>query len=203
MRSLRPGSRASARLLDSRPTSARGSGTAGRSASRTRPFPARSREFPCRSRTTTRATPARTRSRPTPRSREGRARRATGTCSSSIVTRAGCGSSTARIRSRADVVDGRVGRDLGSQLERDASARLDVGRRSRTADPARARPLRRGRGGRDRPRHPLHGAANGQRVRLAGEPQGGDRRRVGSADGGMVPTQGELRHQPLLGARTR
>ncbi len=41
------------------------------------------------------------RSRLTPRSRAGRARRAIGTCSSSIETRAGCGSCTARTHKRA------------------------------------------------------------------------------------------------------
>ena len=55
----------------------------------------------CPSTTRTRATPARTRSRRTRRSRAARAPPATATCWSSIVTPAGCGSSTARIRSRA------------------------------------------------------------------------------------------------------
>ena len=95
------GSRASARPRGSRPTLARASGTAGRSASRTRRCPARSRGCPCRSATPTRATPGRIRSRRTPRSREARARRATATSSSSIAMRAGCGSCTARIRRTA------------------------------------------------------------------------------------------------------
>ena len=132
-----------------------------------------------------------------------RARPATATSSSSTATRAGCGSSTARIR-RTAARRGRPARARpGTQLERDAPARVDVRRRRRAADPAGPRALRRGRGRRDRPRHPLHGSADRERLRLAGEPQGRDRRRVGSADGRLVPAEGELRHQRLLGARTR
>ena len=50
----------------------------------------------------------------------------------------------------------RLGRDLEPALEPAAPARLDVGRRRRPADPARAGPLRRGQARRDRPRAALH-----------------------------------------------
>ena len=64
---------------------------------------------------------------------------------------------------RRSVVDGWLRRDVGPQLERHAAARMDLRRRRRIADPARSRALRRGRVGRDRPRHPLHGSADGER----------------------------------------
>ena len=60
--------------------------------------------------------------------------------------------------------------DLEPQLERPAAQRLDLGRRRRPADPARAAALRRGAVGRHHPRHPHDGRVDGQRVHLAGPP---------------------------------
>ena len=53
-------------------------------------------------------------------------------------------------------------RDLGPALERAAAGRLDERRRRRPADPARARPLRRGRGRRDPPRAAVHDEPDAQ-----------------------------------------
>ena len=63
---------------------------------------------------------------------------------------------------RSSGKEGRLRRDLEPELERAAAGRLDVGRRRRPADPPRPRPLRRGRRGLDRPRAPVHRPAHAQ-----------------------------------------
>ena len=82
---------------------------------------------------------------PIPAEPEDRGRQRPRTCSSWDT--AGC-----RLYEIFDAVasrrplDRRLGRDLGPALERAAAGRLDERRRRRPADPARPRPLRRGRG---------------------------------------------------------
>jgi len=58
--------------------------------------------------------------------------------------------------------------DLEPALEPAAAGGLDVGGRGRSADPARARALRRGRARADRPRAALHGGADSACLRLSG-----------------------------------
>ena len=73
-------------------------------------------------------------------------------------------------RRRRRALARRLGGDLQPALEPAAPARLDVGRRRRPADPARARALRRGAARPDRPRAPLHRVADAARVHLPGAP---------------------------------
>ena len=92
----------------------------------------------------------------------------------------------------------RLGRDLQPALKPSAPRRVDVGRRRGTADPARPRPLRRGRARRDRPRAALHRAVHGGGVRLPGPPRGVDVQRpeppadgaAGAAEGGGRTSRG-------------
>ena len=112
----------------------------------------------CRSttpRTATRAIPDRSRSRRTRRSKAARRAPATGTCSSCNRGRAISTSSAARSGS-GDHWDADVGVELEPRSRTSCGRRVDVGRRRGAADPARARALRRGRGGRDQPRAALH-----------------------------------------------
>ena len=121
--------------------------------------------------TPTRATPGRTRSRPTRRSRaapacrrrppRARARRRQPASSTSSTT------PTGRPTARWQAGSGAV---FDLRVERAAAGRLDLGRRGRAADPARAGALRRGRRrGRDRPRAALHRGAHAARLRLPGD----------------------------------
>ena len=66
----------------------------------------------------------------------------------------------------------RLGRRLRPALQRPAAGRLDVGRRRRPADPARAGPLRRGGRRPHRPRDPLHRADHPVDLHLARPPPG-------------------------------
>ena len=153
----------------------RACGTAARSASRTRPFPVRSRAFPCRSTYDDESDtgPVSDPAERADRGRLGLERRPPR--AGRRPRRVPAVGALQRVPAEGrSVVDGRLRRHLGPRLERDAPSRLDVGRRRRAPDPARARALRRDRRRRDRPRHPLHRAAHGQRVRVAGEPQGRD-----------------------------
>ena len=67
-------------------------------------------------------------------------------------------------------LDRRLGRDVVAAHEQAAPARLDLRRRRRPADPARARALRRGAARAHRPRAALHGLPVAQRVRLPRAP---------------------------------
>ena len=91
---------------------------------------------------------------------------------------------------------GRLGRDLEPPLERAAAGDVDVGRRGRPADPARARALGRRRlDRRDQPRAALHRRAHAQRVRLPGAPLGDELdRSVAAADGAARAAEGERQH---------
>ena len=87
------------------------------------------------------------------------------------------------------------------QLERAPAGRLDVGRRGRTADPPRARALRRGAVGRHHPRHPDDGRRNRHLVPVARPPRGRDVvEPEPAADGRTLPAQGRLQHLGLLPA---
>ena len=93
------------------------------------------------------------------------------------------------------VVDRRLGRHLRSALERAAAAHVDVGRRRRAAD--HAGPRHRGRSAerRDPPRHPLHGAADAPRVRVARAAlRVVAHRHAVSAHGRALPPEGVVRH---------
>ena len=72
-----------------------------------------------------------------------------------------------RLPERRRLVVRRLRCGLRPEVEPPAAGRLDLGRRRRTADPRRPRPLRRGRGRGDRPRHPGH------RARVAARPTSG------------------------------
>ena len=85
----------------------------------------------------------------------------------------------------------RLRRDLGPELERAAPERLDERRCRRPANPAGTRSPRRGDGGRDPSRHPLHRAPDPQRAHLPGAPPcRGRPLRVPAADGPAGPPQG-------------
>ena len=73
-------------------------------------------------------------------------------------------------------LDRRLGGDLEPRLRRPAPRRMDVGRRGRPADPARAPALRRGAVGCRHPRHPDDRRGDGHLVPVAGPPRGRDRR---------------------------
>ena len=149
------------------PTSARGSGTAARSGSRSRSS-ARARRR-ARSGSTTPTSPT---AGPYPIPRgvkiEG-GPSSDGDRHALIVDRDACRLyELFALRRDGCALDGGVRRDLGPPLEPAAPGGLDVRRRGRVADPARARPLRRGREGPDRPRASLHGVAHETGIRLAG-----------------------------------
>ena len=79
---------------------------------------------------------------------------------------------------------------------------VDLRRRGRAPDPARARPLRRDRGWRDHARDPRHGAAaRSAPLRLAGSPRREQPdRSVAAADGAAVATEAGRRHHRLSAA---
>ena len=81
-------------------------------------------------------------------------------------------------------LDGRLGRDLEPALERAPPRRLDQRRRGRPADPARARPLRRGRRRRD-PHALRFTAADDAHARTSTRPATTRR-----ADGASLPPMG-------------
>ena len=92
----------------------------------------------------------------------------------------------------------RLGRDLEPALEPAAPARLDLGGRRRPADPARARPLRRGQARPHRPRAPLHGADAPAGLHLPGPPLRLEPDRPGPArDGPAAAAEARLRHLAL------
>ena len=116
-----------------------------------------------------------------------------------IVDRDRCRStSSTRCRSNPVGLERRLGRDLEPALEQAAAGELDLGRRRRAADPARPRPLRRGRPRPDRPRAPLHGREHAQCLHLSGAPlrQRPDRSQP-AADGPARAAARRLRHQRL------
>ena len=94
-------------------------------------------------------------------------------------------------------------RDLGPALQHAPPRRLDQRRRGRPADPARARPLRRGRGRRHPARPAVHDQPDAQGLHLPGAPP---RERLdldlAATDGPARPAQGVVRHVAAL-ARTR
>ena len=75
---------------------------------------------------------------------------------------------------RRQALDGRLGRDLQPALRPPAAGRLDLGRRRRAADPARARPLRRGRRRRRSTTRCASPRLHRAPVRLPGAPRGLD-----------------------------
>ena len=100
---------------------------------------------------------------------------------------------------RRHLVERRLGRRLPARLARTAAGGLDLGRRGRTADPARAGALRRDRGRAHRARAALHGAADSEGVRLAGETlRLVAHREPLSADGPALPPARRLRPGRLL-----
>ena len=111
----------------------------------------------------------------------------TATCSSSTRTPAASPSSTAPTPSRR-LLAGRVGRHLVAELRRPATGGLDLGRRRRAADPARAGPLRRGRRRGHRPRHPHH-RARAAMPATSGRPA----TRPGTANSALPPMGERLR----------
>ena len=93
-------------------------------------------------------------------------------------------------------VAGRLRRGVEPAQQPPASGHLDVRRRRRPADPARAAPLERGAGPRDQPRDPVHHRHHVHAPPLAGPA----RRRLAAvdrlpADGCEVPAEGELLHR--------
>ena len=147
----------------------------------------------------------RERPRPVPdpvrRPDRGRRRTPTAIATSSSSTRDAAGSTSCSPPTPAGRrrVARRLRRGLRPALERAAARRLDLGRRRRPADPARPRPLRRGRRRRDRPRDPLHRTRTPKRLRLAGPPPGRQPSTDAepAADGPVVPPQGRLRRAGL------
>ena len=101
-----------------------------------------------------RATTCATRSAATPGSRAAAAPTATGTRSSSTRARAGSTRPTRPGQRRA--LARRLRRGLVAEEEQAAPRRLDLRRRRRAADPARAAAVERGQEEPDRPRHPVH-----------------------------------------------
>ena len=88
-------------------------------------------------------------------------------------------------------LDRRFGGDLEPQFRCPAPGRMDVGRRGRSAHPARAAPLRRGAVGRHHPRHPHDGTGDRHLVPVAGPPRSGRVvRPEPPPDGGSLPAQG-------------
>ena len=87
-------------------------------------------------------------------------------------------------------------RGLGPEVERAAPRALDVRRRRRPADPARARAPRRGRRRRDQPRAAHHRADDAEGLHPPGHPLGlVEHRPQPAADGPARAAEGELRHQ--------
>ncbi len=122
------------------PTSARASGTARASASPTSSCTARRRRSRASASTTrTRATRGRTRSRPSVPIEGQPAHVDDGDRHALIVDRDTCKLyELYALQRKGCRLDGRLGRDLEPPLERAAPGGLDVGRRGRPADPARA-----------------------------------------------------------------
>ena len=121
----------------------------------------------------------------------------TAIATSSWSTRTAAGSTSCSPRTQVDgELARRQRRDLGPALQRAAAGRLDERRCGRPADPARSRPLRRGRGRRDPPRAALHDqpdAASATSTRRA-TTRAASTSTSPAADGPAGPAQGLVRH---------
>ena len=177
------------------PTSVGAGSTGSRSASCPRTNPCTRSTTP---RTVTRATPDRSRSRPARPSKAARRARVTVTSSSCSRAAAISTSSVGRSGRRQEPLERDGWRQLGPRVERAAAARMDLGRRRRLADPSWPRPLRRGRGRRDRPRIAIHGGPYAEGLRLPGDPRRVVQHRPDrAADGAPPPAEGQLRPHPV------
>ena len=97
-------------------------------------------------------------------------------------------------------------RGVGPEVEQAAPRGLDLGRRRRAADPARARAPRGGRRRRHPPRAPHHRPGDPEGLHPPGDALGVEQHRHRpAADGAARPAQGGLRHQRPArpGARDR
>ena len=175
-------------------TSARGSGTAGRSGSRSTSSRVRRRSRSCGSSTPTSRTRCATRSRRAVHIEGGS--HSTGDRHALLVDKSAC-----RLYELYDLHHTAHGWKAGSgatwslALRRAPAGRVDVGRRRRAADLPRARAVGRGVGGRDRPRAPLHRAEDASRVCLSRPALRVElEEHVTPADGPARAAEGKRRH---------
>ena len=115
----------------------------------------------------------------------------TATCSWSTGTRASCTSCSPRARSRAAPGTRAAARSGTSRRTRCGRTAGRQRRRRRPADPARARPLRRGRGRRHRPRAPVHDPRTRTTYIYPATHEASSSQRVAAADGPARAAQGD------------